>query len=352
MPHHPTASMNEQQIRDRIASVPHWYHQIEIRPGIVTPGINDSTNTLRRLDLPARCDGLRVLDIGARDGFFSFELERRGAEVVAIDYIDPSASGFAVARELLGSQVQCAVCNVYDIDPGRHGTFDIVLFLGLLYHLRDPLLALDRIWEVCRPDAILALETQLLDNALLVDGGRFRRLADIDPQLRRTCLMQFYPGDSLNGDASNYWAPNAACVRGLFDAAGFATTAEDVGGPRGIFHARRIVDPAAVYHRRLEKTTVEQAGRAATPAPPPDADGTHGGEAGERLEVELASVRQHLNRSETELAGAREYIRTLEAEVARKEAHLAAALGRAGETPAGEGLTRRLRRAAGALLGR
>ena len=352
MSHHPTASMNEQQIRDRIASVPHWYHQIEIRPGIVTPGINDSTKTLGRLHLPARCDGLRVLDIGARDGFFSFELERRGAEVVAIDYVDPSASGFAVARELLGSQVQCAVCNVYDLHPERHGTFDIVLFLGLLYHLRDPLLALDRIWEVCRPDAILALETQLLDNALLVDGGRFRRLADIDPQLRRACLMQFYPGDSLNGDASNYWAPNAACVGGLLDAAGFATTAEDVGGPRGIFHARRIVDPAAVYHRRLEKTTVEQAGRGATAAPPPDGDGARGGGAGERLEVELASVRQHLNRSDAELAGAREYIGTLEAEIERKEAHLAAALGGAGETPASQGLTRRLRRAAAALLGR
>jgi tRNA (mo5U34)-methyltransferase len=296
MPQHPTASMNDQQIRDRIASVPHWYHQIEIRPGIVTPGINDSTNTLHRLDLPARCDGLRVLDIGARDGFFAFELERRGAEVVAIDYIDPSASGFAVARELLGSAVECAVCNVYDLDPERHGTFDIVLFLGLLYHLRDPLLALDRIWGVCRPDATLVLETQLLDNALLVEGGQFRTLAEIDPLLRNACLMQFYPGESLNGDPSNYWAPNAACVRGLLDAAGFETTAEDVAGPRGIFHARRVVDPTAIYYRRLEKTTVEQA--------------------------------------EGSDAGARAYIRSLESEVERKETQLAAALADKREAPA------------------
>jgi tRNA (mo5U34)-methyltransferase len=312
MRHDPTASMTDDQIRERIASVPHWYHQIEVRPGITTPGVNDSTRTLRRLDLPRRCAGLRVLDLGARDGFFSFELERRGAEVVAIDYIDPSASGFAVARELLGSEVECDVCNIYDLDPERHGTFDIVLFLGLLYHLRDPLLALDRIWEVCRPDALLVLETQLLDNALLVDGGAFRALADIDPQLRDACLMQFYPGDSLNGDHSNYWAPNAACMRGMLDAAGFETTAEDVAGSRGIFHARRVVDPTAVYYRRLAKTTVPQA--------------------------------------ESSDDGARAYIHSLEAEVERKEAQLAAALADRRAAPGaarsrGGGIVRRAVRA-------
>jgi hypothetical protein len=108
--------------------------------------------------------------------------------------------------------------------------------------------------------------------------------------------MQFYPGESLNGDPSNYWAPNAACVRGLLDAAGFETTAEDVAGPRGIFHARRVVDPTAIYYRRLEKTTVEQA--------------------------------------EGSDAGARAYIRSLESEVERKETQLAAALADKREAPA------------------
>jgi tRNA (mo5U34)-methyltransferase len=327
--------MSDQQIRDRIASVPHWYHQIEIRPGIVTPGVNSSGATLERLDLPADCDGLRVLDIGARDGFFSFELERRGADVVAIDYMDPSLSGFDVARELLGSSVECRVCNLYDLSPQRHGAFDIVLFLGTLYHLRDPLLALDRIWDVCREDATLALETQVLDNALVVDGGRLRALAEIDPQLREACLMQFYPGDALNGDHSNYWAPNAACVRGLLRDAGFAATAEDVSGSRGIFLARRTLDATAAYHRRLEKTTFAQA---RPPDAPPPADGepaavaAAGGDA--PAQRELSSVRQRLARSESELAGAREYIASLQAEVERKEAHLVAAYARAQELEA------------------
>ena len=187
MPHHPAEPVSDKQIRERIASVAHWYHQIEIRPGITTPGINNSAHTLRQLDLAARYDGLRVLDIGARDGYFSFELERRGAEVVAVDYMDPAETGFPVARELLGSSVDFHVGNIYDLTPERHGTFDLVLFLGLLYHLRDPLLALDRIWDVCNPDAVLMLETQLLDNALLVGDGRFRTLADDRSRADATC---------------------------------------------------------------------------------------------------------------------------------------------------------------------
>ena len=79
----PEPALSDEQVRERIAAVPHWYHQIEVRPGIVTPGINDSAGTLAQLDLPQDCTGLRALDIGARDGFFSFELERRGAQVVA-----------------------------------------------------------------------------------------------------------------------------------------------------------------------------------------------------------------------------------------------------------------------------
>jgi tRNA (mo5U34)-methyltransferase len=261
----PTGSLGDSELRARIDSVANWYHQIEIRPGIVTPGINDSATTLTRLGLPERCDGLRALDIGVRDGFFSFELERRGAEVVAIDYMDPAETGFAVARELLGSNVEYVVDNVYNVSAERYGTFDLVLFLGVVYHLRDPLLALDRIWDVCRPGATLILETQLLDNALLVGGGRFRTLTEIDPDLGDACLMQFYPGDSLNGDHSNYWAPNAACMRGLLRTAGFENTGETVAGSRGIFHGRQIFDATTVYHRRLEKTTPAQA--AGQPAP-------------------------------------------------------------------------------------
>lgn len=97
--------MDAAEVRARIASVPHCYHRIEVRPGILTPGTNDSQTSLARLDLPVDCSGLSVLDIGTRDGFFAFELERRGARVLAVDYAPPAATGFAVAADLLGSKV-------------------------------------------------------------------------------------------------------------------------------------------------------------------------------------------------------------------------------------------------------
>src|SRR5262245_34297053 len=131
-----------EEARKRIAAHEHWYHQIEVAPGVVTPGINDSQQILAALRLPERLDGQRVLDIGARDGFFSFECERRGAEVVAIDSMPPEQTGFPIAKELVGSGVEMLQRNVYDLSPEEFGSFDLILFLGVLYHLRDPMLAL------------------------------------------------------------------------------------------------------------------------------------------------------------------------------------------------------------------
>jgi tRNA (mo5U34)-methyltransferase len=330
-------SLSDQEIHDRIAAVPHWYHQIEVRPGITTPGINDSARTLKQLQLPDRCDGMRVLDIGVRDGYFSFELERRGAEVVAIDYMDPNETGFPTAKELLGSRVQYVVDNVYELTPERYGAFDIVLFLGVLYHLRDPLLALDRLWDVAAENALLVLETQVLDHALLLADGSFRGLTDRDPDLGEVGLMQFYPGDTLRGDPTNYWAPNAACMRGMMRTAGFEVIGEDVQGTRGIWHGRRILDHTTLYHRRLEKGTLSQAREGAAPdasaprpqvapaepaAAPPDAapPGTEGMDEAARMELALAASDQRRRGVEDELAAARRYISSLEAEIKSKDA--------------------------------
>lgn len=212
-----------------IAAHEHWYHQIELAPGLVTPGINDSQQMLDALRLPERLDGQRVLDIGARDGFFSFECERRGAEVVAIDSYPPEQTGFPIAKELVGSQVELLQWNVYDLSPEQFGTFDLILFLGVLYHLRDPMLALDKIWSVCRDKLIV--ETQIIDDALLV-GGEFKRLADFNPELEKIPLMQFYPGDVLNEDPTNVWAPNQACLAAMLEEAGFALQEQRPFGQR------------------------------------------------------------------------------------------------------------------------
>ena len=312
-------ALTDTEIRARIDAVPHWYHQIEIRPGITTPGINKSAATLGRLGLPDRCDGMRVLDIGVRDGFFSFELERRGAEVVAIDYMDPAETGFPVARELLGSNVDYVVDNVYNVSAERYGTFDLVLFLGVMYHLRDPLLALDRLWDVCREGALLALETQVCDSALLLGDGSFTSLAQIDRRLEDVCVMQFHPGDSLHGDHTNYWSPSAACTRALMAAAGFEAVRDVVLGTRGIFVGQRVFESTQVYHRRIEKATIAEG---SDPARAPAGDGADGdGDEGrkpagagagsadralQRVRAQQLALESELARTRLELAALRQ----------------------------------------------
>jgi tRNA (mo5U34)-methyltransferase len=244
--------------RRMVAMHEHWYHRIEVAPGLVTPGINDSQRILEALDLPERLDGLRVLDIGARDGFFSFECERRGAaEVVAIDSMPPTLTGFPIAKELVGSAVEFTQRNVYELSPDDLGTFDLILFLGVLYHLRDPMLALDRIWSVSRGKLIV--ETQMIDDAVLVGPGKFKTLAELNPELETIPLMQFYPGDSLNGDATNVWAPNEVGLAAMLEEVGFSVQGRRrLGRQRGLAFAERKEDWLVEAMRQQDRATAAE----------------------------------------------------------------------------------------------
>lgn len=129
-------------IRQLVASHSRWWHEIELAPGIVTPGDDSNRMKLPILDsigLRTDLSGLRVLDIGCSDGFFAFEAEKRGASVVAIDFVPETYTGFAVARQILGSSAEYRMDNVYNLLPETYGLFDIVFFMGVLYHLRKPL---------------------------------------------------------------------------------------------------------------------------------------------------------------------------------------------------------------------
>jgi tRNA (mo5U34)-methyltransferase len=232
-----------------------WYHRIEIAPGLVTPGISDSALALANLDeigLPRECRGMDVLDVGCSDGFFSFEMERRGAHVRAIDYVLPSTSGFSIAKKLLGSNVDCQVLNVYELSPEEHGTFDIVLFLGVLYHLRNPLLALDRIRRVTRPGGSLLIETQLIDNYFLLGDGSVTELASLSPLLPTIPLLQFYPGDALCGEATNKWAPNMTCLQRMVEEAQFEVGRSKIFGARGYVACRAIRDSTKEHYTRVD----------------------------------------------------------------------------------------------------
>ncbi len=132
------------------------YHSIELPDGTVIPGLQSLELLRRRLglfDLPEDLRGKRVLDIGAWDGWFSFECERRGAEVVAVDCV--SLDTFIEARKLLGSRVEYLTLDVSELSARRLGRFDIVLFFGVLYHLRHPLLGLEKVVELSTDLALI-----------------------------------------------------------------------------------------------------------------------------------------------------------------------------------------------------
>ncbi len=155
-----------------------WYHTLDLGDGVITPGFYDHRPILAHYRLPERLDGMRVLDIATFDGFWAYEFERRGAaEVVALDInsareldlaprvraamtdqdLDrPFGSGFAYAHGRLGSRVRRVHCNVYNAIPATLGQFDLVHCGDLLLHLRDPALALSRIRDVTRGEALIS----------------------------------------------------------------------------------------------------------------------------------------------------------------------------------------------------
>jgi tRNA (mo5U34)-methyltransferase len=154
-----------------------WYHTLELGEGVVTTGMFDHRPVLRHYPLPTDLSGRRCLDVGTMDGFWAFEMERRGAaEVVAVDAPDPHSldwpvslretaektldetkeERFALAHRALGSRVERVEQTVYGLDPEELGTFDVVFCGDLLVHLRDPVGALERLHSVCSGFAIVA----------------------------------------------------------------------------------------------------------------------------------------------------------------------------------------------------
>lgn len=196
-----------------------WYHTLELDEGVVTPGMFDHRPVLGRYGLPEDLSGQRCLDVATMDGFWAFEMERRGAQsVTAIDLEDPEeldwpaslraghdksldetkAERFALVKRALGSSVERVVLSAYDLSP-ELGTFDFVFCGDLLLHLKDPVTPVERIRSVCTGSAIIAN---------VIKRFRFqekRALAELD-----------------GIDHFEWWTTNLAGLERIVRAAGFA----------------------------------------------------------------------------------------------------------------------------------
>ncbi len=225
-----------------------WCHSIDLGEGVVTPGLS-KTRPLDDQELPAM-RGKSVLDIGGWDGLNSFLAEKRGAErVVALDHyawgVDmlkrnlyweqckkngtfpdyrldetefwdptlPGKAGFDLAKEVLGSKVEAKVGDFMKMPVDEIGAFDVVLFLGVLYHLRDPLGALEKVRSLTKEVAVI--ET----SAVVVPGheGEF--------------LVRYYPADELDGDFGNYFGPSEEALVAMLKGVGFRNIVTVVGPP-------------------------------------------------------------------------------------------------------------------------
>jgi tRNA (mo5U34)-methyltransferase len=195
-----------------------WYHTLELPGGETTQGMFDLRGLVAKYGLPDRLDGMRALDVGTWDGFWAFEMEKRGAEVVALDLDDerdldwpprrrpkqfpetPRGAGFRLAKELLGSNVERVNQSIYHAGPEELGQFDIVFCGSVLIHLRDQLLALERIAGLCRGLFISAEEYDPLTGFVPFPASRY--FADRD-------------------SAVVYWLPSIRTWRRMMWTAGF-----------------------------------------------------------------------------------------------------------------------------------
>ena len=198
-----------------------WYHKIDLGDE-VTPGHHPFSPDAYKI--PDDLTGKRVLDVGAWDGYWTFEALKRGAkEAVAIDnwtdmpWMESEKrvewDTFDYCKQKLGyTDEQCKryTMDVYEV--AKLGKFDIVFFFGAIYHCRYPMLALDKLSEVCLDEIYIesAICDQYSPYTDKVGDGHGDKI-----------VMEFYPTDQLGGVGSNWWAPTMSCLQYMVLASGF-----------------------------------------------------------------------------------------------------------------------------------
>jgi tRNA (mo5U34)-methyltransferase len=209
-----------------------WHHDFEIVPGVRTNGTYDPSQLWNMLDLPADLSGMSVADVGASNGYFSFEARKRGARVVAFDFRHKDNSGFGLAQHINGmTDIEHHQINVLEISRREFGRFDVVLALGLLYHVADPYRALANCAQIA--------EDRLLVESYCIDSSLGPELAN-EPVMRFISDPVRFPGPgNLANDRSNFWGFTSTCLRRMAEDVEFGVARIDVFNDRVFLDARR-----------------------------------------------------------------------------------------------------------------
>lgn len=221
----PWPAVSQEEIRLRIAELGEWFHNLDIHGVQTAPDhfLGDYPSfKWRRFEhaLPTDLTGRTVLDIGCNAGFYSIQMKRRGAaRVVGIDSDSGYLAQARFAAEMNGAEIEFRELDVYSV-PQLRERFDIVLFMGVLYHLRHPLLALDLLYEH-------AVKDMLVFQSLTRGSGEICPVEE-DYSFDDTAIFD-QPGypvmhfveHSYSHDPTNWWIPNRACAEAMLRSAGF-----------------------------------------------------------------------------------------------------------------------------------
>jgi tRNA (mo5U34)-methyltransferase len=238
--------LSPDQIRSRIVELGDWFHNIDLRGVKTAPNhfLGDyPSQKWRRFEhaIPMDLQGKSVLDVGCNAGFYSIEMKRRGAaRVVAIDSDEGYLNQARFAAQVLGEEIEFHQLSVYEVDKlGEQ--FDLVLFLGVLYHLRHPLLALDLLHKHVARDT-LVFQSMLRGDPAMEDIASDYPFADPSPFERPAFPRMYFIEQSYSNDPTNWWVPNAACAAGMLRSAGF-TIAEQPEAEVFVCQRRALTPP-------------------------------------------------------------------------------------------------------------
>ncbi|MGF1619966.1 MAG: class I SAM-dependent methyltransferase [Rhodomicrobiaceae bacterium] len=224
-------SPQARELQKEVDQLP-WFHQIDFGGGVVTKGRSKIGHLNARADVffaNSIVKNRTFLDVGCWDGYNSLLALRKGASrVLATDHFAWSEHcwgdrrAFELVRKHLAPQIEVAELELSEVKVDRIGSFEVVLFAGVFYHLRNPFCVLQQLAELT--SECLIIETH-------IDAMDISRPA-----------MIFYPGDTLHGDCTNWWGPNPSCIEAMLREVGFARIETSIGivhEERAIFRAFR-----------------------------------------------------------------------------------------------------------------